>query len=204
MAGMNKPQVNIGELIADESACDQPCRFGNRVEGHAVYCHNDAWEDSPRKCRRTWYTGGEVKDEDCPGFQANPDFKGTVSPTPLAGSPCAACGGSRIKPTDRGTVATCERCVGEGVEPGPAKLTSFQEDALSSGMGHSGRHSGQYERYVVMAKTREQGSDVCQLADSGHVELHSMSFADGVTAFLLTLTGKGDATMRANWKARKS
>ena len=61
---------NIVEAIADESSFDQPCRFGNRVEGHAVYCHNDAWLYSPRKCRRTWYTGGEVRDEDCPGFEA--------------------------------------------------------------------------------------------------------------------------------------
>lgn len=68
---------NIVEFIADEddSAFDQPCAFGHRVECHAVYCHNDEWEDGPRKCRRTWYSGGEVRDEDCPGFKANPDYK---------------------------------------------------------------------------------------------------------------------------------
>lgn len=62
------------EMVADEddSAYDQPCAFGHRVEGHAVYCHNEAWPNSPRKCRRTWYTNGEVRDEDCPGFVANP------------------------------------------------------------------------------------------------------------------------------------
>ena len=64
---------NIVELIADEDGgFDQPCRFGNRVESHAVYCHNSGWVDAPRKCRRTWYTGGEVKDEDCPGYEPNP------------------------------------------------------------------------------------------------------------------------------------
>lgn len=66
------PSLNIVEMVADESSFNQPCRFGNLVEGHAVYCHNDAWVDSPRKCRRTWYTGGEVRDEDCPGFETNP------------------------------------------------------------------------------------------------------------------------------------
>lgn len=50
---------------------DQACAFGERVGGHAVYCTNDAWTEGPRKCRRTWYTGGEVRDEDCEGFKAN-------------------------------------------------------------------------------------------------------------------------------------
>lgn len=62
--------ANIVELI-EGSECNQPCKHGHLVEGHAVYCHNDAWKDAPRKCRRTWYTGGEVRDEDCPGFARN-------------------------------------------------------------------------------------------------------------------------------------
>lgn len=64
--------TNLVELMADESAFDQPCKHGNRVECHAVYCHNEAWKDAPRKCRRTWHTGGEVRDEDCEGFAPNP------------------------------------------------------------------------------------------------------------------------------------
>lgn len=66
--------MNLVELIAedDETAFDQPCEHGNRVDGHAVYCHNTEWTDAPRKCRRTWYTGGKVRDEDCPGFAPNP------------------------------------------------------------------------------------------------------------------------------------
>jgi hypothetical protein len=65
--------MNLVEIIAepDECAYDQPCKYGHRVECHAVYCHNQAWSDAPRKCRRTWYTGGEVRDEDCPGFAPN-------------------------------------------------------------------------------------------------------------------------------------
>lgn len=54
----------------EEIVFDQACAHGERVGGHAVYCRNDGWEDGPRKCRRTWYTGGEVKDEDCEGFEA--------------------------------------------------------------------------------------------------------------------------------------
>lgn len=68
------PMPNLVELIADEDECawDQPCAFGYRVEDHSVYCHNDRWLYAPRKCHRTWYTGGEVRDEDCRGFKPNP------------------------------------------------------------------------------------------------------------------------------------
>ena len=72
--------MNLVELIAlgDENsdcAFDQPCAHGHRVDGHAVYCHNTEWEDAPRKCRRTWYTGGEDRDEDCPGYSPNSLYK---------------------------------------------------------------------------------------------------------------------------------
>lgn len=65
--------INIVELIADDDDCafDQPCKWGHRVEAHAVYCHNIGWADAPRKCRRAWYTGGRERDEDCPGFAKN-------------------------------------------------------------------------------------------------------------------------------------
>lgn len=69
--------VNLVEMIQDEDAdCafDQPCAFGHRVNGHAVYCHNSKWLYAPGKCRRTWYTGGKTRDEDCEGFQPNPRF----------------------------------------------------------------------------------------------------------------------------------
>ena len=64
---------NLVEMFADEEDCafDQPCAYGHRVEGHSVYCHNNHWKDAPRKCHRTWFTGGEVRDEDCPGFKTN-------------------------------------------------------------------------------------------------------------------------------------
>jgi hypothetical protein len=68
---------NLVEMLGDEndSAFDQPCKYGHRVEDHSVYCHNDEWVDGPRKCRRTWYSGGEVRDEDCPGFAPNPAYQ---------------------------------------------------------------------------------------------------------------------------------
>ena len=66
--------INLVELIGEESAFDQPCIFGNRVENHAVYCHLGN-PNAPRKCRRTWYTGGEIKDEDCPFYKPNPNYK---------------------------------------------------------------------------------------------------------------------------------
>lgn len=67
---------NIVEMAAsgedDDCAFDQPCAFGHRVESHAVYCHNEAWPGSPRKCRRR-RDDPEHRHEDCPGFVANPD-----------------------------------------------------------------------------------------------------------------------------------
>ena len=66
----------IVEMItSDESRFDQLCKFGCLVPGHSVYCHNDGWLYSPRKCHRTWYTGGETRDEDCPGFKPNPRYR---------------------------------------------------------------------------------------------------------------------------------
>ena len=69
---------NLVEMVADPEECayDQKCKYGHRVESHAVYCHNMLWRDAPRKCRQTWYWGGtdnEVgnKDEDCVGFELN-------------------------------------------------------------------------------------------------------------------------------------
>ena len=69
------PMPNIVEMMTDgdeDCAWDQPCAFGHRVGGHAVYCHNERWLYAPRKCRRTWYTGGKRRDEDCRGFKPNP------------------------------------------------------------------------------------------------------------------------------------
>ena len=72
--------MNLVEMIADDDDCafDQHCKYGNRVESHAVYGHNENWEGRPRKCRRTWYTGGEIKDEDCEGFCVNDNFKTSI------------------------------------------------------------------------------------------------------------------------------
>jgi len=68
--------INLVELMADADDCafDQPCKYGHRVEGHAVYCHNHEWKEGPRKCRRTWYSGGSIRDEDCEGFAPNPAY----------------------------------------------------------------------------------------------------------------------------------
>ena len=74
-------RANVVEIVSDEEGgFDQPCVYGYRVAGHAVYCHNDAWLYSPRKCKR--HTGDSVwGDEpwphaDCPGFLENPRYKG--------------------------------------------------------------------------------------------------------------------------------
>jgi len=74
-------QVNLVELMwGDEpgSGFNQRCKYGYLVAGHSVYCHNDEWENSPRKCRRSWYYGGtepEYTDENCPGYKPNPEYQ---------------------------------------------------------------------------------------------------------------------------------
>jgi hypothetical protein len=68
--------MNLVELLADEdeSFYDQPCKFGHRIECHSVYCQSEN-PKAPRKCRRTWYAGGTVKDEDCEFFEKNEDYR---------------------------------------------------------------------------------------------------------------------------------
>lgn len=66
---------NLVEMVTagdDKNAFDQPCYFGHLVAGHAVYCHNEAWPDSPRKCRRN---RTDYPHEACPGFVKNPDWQ---------------------------------------------------------------------------------------------------------------------------------
>ena len=71
IAATPKPSMpNLVETIAgDDQAWDQPCYFGHRIESHAVYCHNEAWLYSPRKCRR----GGDWPHSECPGFRPRVD-----------------------------------------------------------------------------------------------------------------------------------
>jgi len=68
---------SLVELVVDEDDCafDQECRFGHRVEGHAVYCKCPRW-GSPRKCYHGWYTGGKLRDSECPFFEVNEEWKG--------------------------------------------------------------------------------------------------------------------------------
>ena len=76
-------EVGLVEMATEDEfqSFDQPCVFGNRCDSHAVYCHNEGWLYAPRKCRRTWYTGGEIRDEDCRGFKPNPNYK-KAAPAP--------------------------------------------------------------------------------------------------------------------------
>lgn len=60
---------NWVELL-EEGIWNQKCKHGHLIPGHSVYCHS-ANPESPRKCHRTWFTGGETKDEDCPYYEEN-------------------------------------------------------------------------------------------------------------------------------------
>lgn len=61
-------------LEEEDTAYGQSCAYGFRCGGHAVYCNNNEWKDAPRKCRRNWYTGGDIRDEDCPGYLRNDNY----------------------------------------------------------------------------------------------------------------------------------
>ena len=75
MSGIIDLAKIVIESMEEDCAFDQPCEYGWRVGGHSVYCENNKWKGAPRKCRRSWFTGGEVKDEDCEGFKKNQDYK---------------------------------------------------------------------------------------------------------------------------------
>jgi len=69
-----RPFNIVPALLADEDEVvyDCPCAWAQRVKGHAVYCENEGWLYSPRKCRRgpgSW--DGTPRQEDCPGFRRN-------------------------------------------------------------------------------------------------------------------------------------
>lgn len=75
---LTKPFNIVPALLADkdEVAYDCPCAWAQRVINHAVYCENEGWLYSPRKCRRgpgAWT--GEPSQESCPGFKPNEHFK---------------------------------------------------------------------------------------------------------------------------------
>lgn len=201
--------VNVVELLSDgeDDAFDQPCKFGHRVDGHAVYCHNDAWRDGPRKCRRTWYTGGETKDEDCPGFEPNPLFNGELQPSPISSPVCKTCKGSRHVRPERGqhAIETCPLCRGSGSAPRAMKLSQFQQDTLEIGCEHTGKNKGHSDYYVRVTESSEQYGEVCALADLNLVGIRSISFGRGsqFAAFLLERSAKGEAVMEANWRAKK-
>ena len=65
--------MNLVELFSEDKTYNQKCVYGCLVPGHAVYCHS-VDKGAPRKCKRSWYTGGAEKDEDCPYFKLNENY----------------------------------------------------------------------------------------------------------------------------------
>ena len=59
--------INLVEMVTDkEEQTQAPCKYGNIVEGHACYCHN---EKAPyRKCPQ-WRNGEPY--EECKYFNNN-------------------------------------------------------------------------------------------------------------------------------------
>lgn len=62
---------NIVEMVSDEEqAFDQPCKHGNRVGGHSVYCHSE--KAGYRKCFYRWESQRRHEANECGGYEANP------------------------------------------------------------------------------------------------------------------------------------
>jgi hypothetical protein len=191
--------TNMVELLADPEDCafDQPCRFGHRVETHAVYCHADHWQDAPRKCRRN---RTDYLHEDCPGFRPNPLSLEPLSPSPLVGTLCYRCAGQKVVAADRGKVETCERCCGDGIEPHAVALSPYQLTTLEMGLGHTYR-PGNHRPFMRIAETREQNEEISVMQEINLIDTRSIQFFKGATVLLLELTGKGEAVMHAIWAA---
>lgn len=95
--------------------------------------------------------------------------------------------------------------MGDGAEPSPIAMTLYEQDTLELGCGHSGRHPAQYDYYVRIGETRDESDAVHRLHDLDLIHLRSMSSTkSGAIVYLIRLTAKGDAVMRANWDFRKS
>ena len=78
---MTKLNNDIGFLgnacLFEDVQQDQPCIYGVRVDGHAVYCNHP---EGPRKCRHSGYWGRAyslafgMADENCELFEPNPNY----------------------------------------------------------------------------------------------------------------------------------
>ena len=197
---------NIVELAAgtvgdNDCAFDQPCKHGHRVEGHAVYCHNDAWIDGPRKCCRTWYTSGEVRDEDCPGFQPNEQFKNTIGQPREIVTPCSDCGGAKLSVQDpvRHTVHTCDRCQGTGEEPPRMELSRWERYVLESCVASNFSHPFDENSTILSGAMFRLKEFPTRLLDEGLLDLRSVGCDGPATTHTVRLTRKGYAVLHQAW-----
>jgi hypothetical protein len=74
---MEKRYLNMPEFMADEDeeqAFDQACKHENRLGCHGTYCHHPDPKIGGGKCSWRWTSSEWHKD--CPGFEANPEYKG--------------------------------------------------------------------------------------------------------------------------------
>lgn len=191
--------INPVELMANQEDCafDQPCIFGNRVEGHAVYCHNEKWFESPRKCRRTWYTGGKDPDEACTGYEPNPDFAGAHAVV-VTEPKCPTCSGTRRTSGER--YGSCFDCDGTGVVLAPVDLDEHLLRAVES--AHSSSTHRDYVQVLVTQDSSESEA-IEKSVEAGLIDIRSVSWKDNVTGYLVKLTGLGMASLRAAWKKNK-
>lgn len=198
--------MNIVELIAGEQedgGFNQHCKHGYLVEGHAVYCHNSAWSDSPTKCRRTWYTGGEVKDEECPGYRRNSSIPNAPVRAAIQENPCSRCGGRKLVVVGKRKNDTCPNCEGDGHEPTVPELTEYEVDTLSLGHFRSG---GCGLPFVRIATNDEEKDSIWRLAKMNLLRYHSATRcgSGAELAYLLEVTGKGNAVLSKIWEREES
>jgi hypothetical protein len=56
----------------DERVFDQPCKYEERLGGHSTYCKNPCLASG----RCEWRYTSTAWHSECPGFEANPSYKG--------------------------------------------------------------------------------------------------------------------------------
>ncbi len=94
--------------------------------------------------------------------------------------------------------------MGDGSEPRAVKLSTYEQDTLEMGLIFSGKHSGQHDYYARLAEDEAESGAISHLCYLNLIELRTISFSKTTTrCYLIRLTSKGDAVLRANWAAKK-
>lgn len=69
-----KTTTDVFSSLWSYGVFDQPCQYGCRFGTKTVYCQN-IFATAPYLCRRSYFTNGEIQDQDCLAFEPNPNYQ---------------------------------------------------------------------------------------------------------------------------------